>query len=97
MRERRLYLVSYDIANPKRWRRVFKLLQRNGEHLQLSVFLCRIAPARMLGLQARLMHLIDTAEDRLLVVELGNMATASGRIGSTGAIASLEAARPVVL
>jgi CRISPR-associated protein Cas2 len=95
--ERRVWLVSYDIANPRRWRRVFKLMKRSGEHVQLSVFLCRLTPARMARLQARLSGLIDPDEDRLLVVELGTAGTAAARLRSTDTVASLQPPPPVVV
>ena len=37
-----LYIVAYDIADPRRWRRVFRLMNGYGEWLQLSVFQCRL-------------------------------------------------------
>jgi CRISPR-associated protein Cas2 len=33
----RLYVVAYDIRDPKRWRQVFKAMHGYGEWLQLSV------------------------------------------------------------
>ncbi len=36
------YLVCYDIRDPKRWRRCFKLLKGYGESLQYSIFRCRL-------------------------------------------------------
>ena len=97
MTQRRVWLVAYDIANPRRWRRVFKTMKKAGEHVQLSVFLCRLTPARMARLQARLAALIDPTEDRLLVVELGNTAQAAERVRSTASAASLEAPPPVIV
>lgn len=97
MTERRVWLVSYDIANPRRWRRVFKLMKRSGEHVQLSVFLCRLTPARMARLQARLSGIIHPDEDRLLVVELGTAGTAAARLRSTDTVASLQPPPPVVI
>lgn len=64
------YLVSYDIACPKRWRRVFRLLQGYGEWMQLSVFRCRLDPRRHARMTAELDELIDTGEDRLLIARL---------------------------
>lgn len=97
MTEPRVYLVSYDISNRKRWRRVFKLLKKVGEHLQLSVFLCRLLPARMTRIQARLSGLIDPEEDRLLVVELGATAAAAARIRGTGADKLLAPTQPTIV
>jgi CRISPR-associated protein Cas2 len=93
----RVYLVSYDISNRRRWRRVFKLLKRTGEHVQLSVFVCRLPPARMTRLQARLAGLINPAEDRLLVVELGTPAAAAERLRGTGTDRLLASAQAVVV
>ena len=36
MANERLYIVAYDIAEPKRWRRVFKVMKGYGHWLQLS-------------------------------------------------------------
>ena len=41
-----LYIVVYDIGDPKRWRRVFKLMRCYGEWVQLSVFQCRMSRRR---------------------------------------------------
>ena len=38
------YLVTYDVSCPKRWRRVYRLLQGYGDWMQLSVFRCRLDP-----------------------------------------------------
>lgn len=64
------YLVSYDIACPKRWRRVFRLLQGYGEWAQLSLFRCRLDARRHARMAAELRELIDTGEDRLLIARL---------------------------
>ena len=48
MSDEHLYIVTYDIADDKRWRAVFKLMHGYGEWMQLSVFQCRLTrgPAR---------------------------------------------------
>jgi CRISPR-associated protein Cas2 len=46
MIDERLYIVSYDISNDRRWRRVFKLMRGYGQWLQLSVFQCRLTARR---------------------------------------------------
>jgi CRISPR-associated protein Cas2 len=38
MIEERLYIITYDISDDRRWRRVFKLMKGYGRWLQLSVF-----------------------------------------------------------
>ena len=64
------YLVSYDVACRKRWRRVFRLLQGYGEWVQLSVFRCRLDRRRRARMTAELEELIEAGEDRLLIARL---------------------------
>ena len=42
---RTTYLVSYDIADDKRLKQVFKVCKNYGNHLQYSVFECDLNPA----------------------------------------------------
>lgn len=71
MARERLYLVTYDISDPKRWRKVFRLMNGFGHWLQLSVFQCRLAARRRAEMSARLDKLIEPSEDHILVVDLG--------------------------
>ena len=64
------YLVSYDVACRKRWRRVFRLLQGYGAWVQLSVFRCRLDVRRRARMAAELHELLDADEDRLLIARL---------------------------
>lgn len=59
------YLISYDIANPKRLRRVERCCSDAGDRVQESVFLCELSAAELLGLQRRLLKLIDPAADSI--------------------------------
>jgi len=57
MIEERLYIVTYDIGDERRWRRVFKLMKGYGRWLQLSVFQCRLSAQRRAELaRRRMMH-----------------------------------------
>jgi CRISPR-associated protein Cas2 len=72
VREREhLYIVAYDISDPRRWRRVFRLMKGYGKWLQLSVFQCRLGTRR----HAEMLQLLDGAiaprSDRLLVIDVG--------------------------
>ena len=69
------YLVSYDVACRKRWRRVFRLLQGYGEWVQLSVFRCRLDRRRRERMTAELKELIEAGEDRLLIARLDDEET----------------------
>ena len=75
--EARLYIVSYDIASPRRWRHVQKLVRRICQRQQLSVFVCRGTETRIRHLERDLRHILDPTADRLLVIDLGPAATAA--------------------
>jgi CRISPR-associated protein Cas2 len=94
---RRLYLVTYDVADRRRWRRAFRLLTRTGHWAQYSAFFCRLAPARRDALEQSLRRILSEAEDRLLIVDLGPADSAQARIMSLGALHLPEPPRAVIL
>lgn len=60
------FLISYDIAEPKRLRKVCRILEAAGAREQFSVFLCNIGSMKtMLQLWDTLLRQIDPGEDRL--------------------------------
>jgi len=71
MGDERIYIVTYDIANNRRWRRVFKTMHGFGEWLQLSVFQCRLSRRRRAELETRLRELVKTGEDHVLLIDVG--------------------------
>ena len=71
MSDERTYIVTYDIANSRRGRRIFKTMHGFGEWLQLSVFQCRLSPRRRAELETRLRELIKAGEDHVLVIDIG--------------------------
>jgi CRISPR-associated protein Cas2 len=68
---RRVCIVSYDISDPRRWRRVYRTMRGFGEHLQLSVFSCDLTPTERLKMIGALEEAIDRGEDQVLVIDLG--------------------------
>ena len=79
-----LYLVTYDIADDKRWRTVFKLMHAYGEWQQLSVFQCRLAPMRHAEMVFRLGQAIHNEQDHILVVDLGPAHSLTPKVQSLG-------------
>lgn len=71
MTEARLYLIAYDVASPKRWRRVVKAVKKLGRRAQLSVFVCRATPRRIRRLEEQLRRILNASEDRLMIIDLG--------------------------
>lgn len=65
------YLVSYDVCDPKRLRRVARALEGFGVRLQYSVFECALDAAHLAKLKAELDDLVEHDEDQVLFVSLG--------------------------
>ena len=84
MSDEHLYLVTYDIADDKRWRAVFKLMHAYGEWLQLSVFQCRLSRARQLEMVSRLSATIANDADHVMVVDVGPADNVQPRLQSLG-------------
>lgn len=88
MRQR--YLVTYDICDPRRLRKVFKSLKGFGTHLQLSVFSCDLTEMTLVQMKAAVNEAIDASVDAVLIVDVG---PSDGR-GSTSFECIGKATRP---
>jgi CRISPR-associated protein Cas2 len=84
MRNEHLYIVTYDIADPKRWRRVFRLMEGFGEWLQLSVFQCRLTAQRHAELIALLDGIIHHDHDHIILMDVGLADQVAPRVVSLG-------------
>lgn len=82
--DERLYIVTYDIGEPKRWRAVFKLMHGYGQWVQLSVFQCRLSRRRHAEMVAMLDQIIHHADDHVLVIDLGPAERVEPRVVSLG-------------
>lgn len=68
-------LVAYDVSTEtregkRRLRKVAIICSGFGQRVQNSVFECRVTPAQLEELEARLLEIIDRTEDRLRLYEL---------------------------
>jgi CRISPR-associated protein Cas2 len=81
---RRLYIVTYDISDPKRLRKVFKAMKGFGQHLQLSVFRCDLTQMEHFEMIAVLQGIIHHGEDQILIVDLGQTEAMQIRVESIG-------------
>lgn len=68
---RKVYIVTYDISDPKRLRQVFKLMLGYGDHLQLSVFECELNPKELTELRHTLGEIIHHDQDQVLFIDVG--------------------------
>ena len=64
------WLVAYDIADPKRLRKVALTCEDFGVRKQYSVFLTRLSATDLVRLRSRLYDLIDLAKDQVLFIPL---------------------------
>lgn len=69
MRQR--YIVTYDVSDAKRLRRVFRLLKGYGEHLQFSVFRCDLSRMSLAKMKAELNEVINSEKDQVLIIDVG--------------------------
>ena len=65
------YIVTYDICDAKRLRRIFETMRSFGTHLQYSVFRCDLSEGRLVELRAALTDILHHSQDQVLVISLG--------------------------
>jgi CRISPR-associated protein Cas2 len=68
---RTTWLVTYDIRDDRRLRRVFRVMLGYGDHLQYSVFRCDLTDRELLELKERLAMVIHHRFDQVLFVDVG--------------------------
>ena len=82
---RSTFIVSYDICDPKRLRRVHKTCKGFGEPWQFSIFFCVLKPIDRVRLQMELEEVINSKKDQVLIIDLGqNEETARSAAVSLG-------------
>jgi CRISPR-associated protein Cas2 len=89
------YLVAYDIADPKRLRKVARTCEDFGTRKQYSVFLCRLSPTDLVRLRSRLYDVLNLAEDQVLFVPVCGKCVE--RIDTLGLPTEPAASRDVVI
>jgi CRISPR-associated protein Cas2 len=67
---RSLYLVAYDICDPRRLARALKIVRAYATGGQKSVHECWLEPGELAALKHDLQRVIDPGEDSVLFVRL---------------------------
>lgn len=93
MSDRHWHLITYDIHDPKRLRRIAKMLESYGSRVQYSVFRCRLDKPSLEKLRWELAKVLDIA-DNLLVIPLCDGCAAKVHDHSTGDQTSWTAPPP---
>ncbi len=95
---RQVFVVSYDISDPKRLRRVYELMCGWGAHIQLSVFRCELDSTELVELQTELKDLIHHQEDQVLFIYLGpSRGRARNAISALGRPCHIDPERVVIV
>lgn len=68
---RNCFVICYDIADPKRWRSIYRLLLGAGDPVQFSVFRCDLSRSEKIILLEKLLPTMNQGEDRLMFINLG--------------------------
>jgi CRISPR-associated protein Cas2 len=74
---RRRYLIAYDIAEPRRLRRICSIMESFGERLQYSVFLCDLSTPELLTLEGQVTATMNRTEDSVVRIDLGQVGTSA--------------------
>jgi CRISPR-associated protein Cas2 len=67
MASKQWHLISYDVRDPKRLRRVAKILESYGTRLQYSVFRCRLDIKMLERLHWQLIQVMEDVDDLLVI------------------------------
>jgi len=67
---RRLYLVAYDVCQPRRLNRVYRYLSSYKVNGQKSVIEIWVTPAELKHIRLSLKEIMDKTEDRLHIIAL---------------------------
>lgn len=67
--EKHWHLICYDIRDPKRWAKAYKILKGTGDHLQLSIFRVYLTKTKLAALRWKLSKVLHD-DDSLLIARL---------------------------
>ncbi len=65
------YVITYDISDGKRLRKVFGTMRNWGDHVQLSVFFSELNDKEKVEMMLDLRKVINEKEDQVLIIRLG--------------------------
>lgn len=68
---RNLYIVAYDISDPKRLRKIFRTMRGFGTRIQYSIFYCYLSNKELVLLNTYIDDIIDHNVDRVMIINIG--------------------------
>lgn len=81
---RNRYFVCYDVSDPHRLACTHKKMLGYGDPVQYSVFSCELSKKEIIYMRADLEGILNMAEDRVLIID-------TGEVGSNRSAASVTA------
>lgn len=77
---RHRYLVTYDVSDDRRLKKIYKRMCGYGDPVQYSVFLCDLSAKERVLMVGELTELIKHDEDQVLIVNLGPAEGRGGKV-----------------
>ncbi len=65
------YIVSYDIMDVKRLKKVHERMMGFGDPIHYSVFGCRLTGRGRVELKAALLDIMEPEKDRIMIIDMG--------------------------
>jgi CRISPR-associated protein Cas2 len=65
--DKRWRLVCYDIRDPKRWQKVYKVMKAHGRPVQYSIFRCCLDHRELERMRWELAKVLDAVDSSLIV------------------------------
>ncbi|WP_166355291.1 CRISPR-associated endonuclease Cas2 [Phytoactinopolyspora limicola] len=93
---RRRYLIAYDISDPKRLRRVIKVMEAYGQRLQYSVFLCDLSGMEFTRWNRDVLEVVHLGEDSVVTIDLGSV-EAAAEVRTLGRPRTLPSTGPTIV
>lgn len=85
-----IYMICYDITNPKRLLKTAKILKNYGIRIQKSFFQCEISKDMLNKLLKDILGVVDVSKDKLYVYPLCNGCLKNVKFDGTGDMAKIE-------
>lgn len=94
---RTTYIVSYDIADEKRLRRVHGIVREYGDRLQYSVYRCSLTEKEKVLFVGRLERALHHREDQVLFIRLGPTGGRQTEMEALGRLFTEEASGDIIV
>ena len=75
----REFIVAYDISEPRRLRKVARILEKCGVRIEYSLFFVKATKEEMTELAMKIAEIIDANEDDVRIYEVEDYGVALGR------------------